>query len=128
MTVISGVLLAAGVLLVVVGAVGAVRYPDAFDRLHGSGLVATPGSVLIVLAAVVASPSALFAIKAILTLVVVLVTAPILTHATAEALRVQRFGELRIAPEELADEDARARRTGRATPDLTTHRTPEEPA
>lgn len=84
-----------GVAVIVLGALalalevlafaGLVAMRDAYDRLHYVGL-ASFGALPLGAAVLVAEGPSLIAIKAGLVALVLLVTAPVMTHATARAL------------------------------------------
>jgi multicomponent Na+:H+ antiporter subunit G len=83
--IVAGVLVGAGVALLVVSCVGVALLPDALDRLHAtapSGLAA----LLVAGGVFVAEGPSLIAIKAGTLAVFLALTAPILTHALAVAL------------------------------------------
>jgi multicomponent Na+:H+ antiporter subunit G len=72
-----------------VALLGVLAMPDAFDRLHYVGL-STVGGIALGLAVFVQEGPSLIAIKAGLTVLVLLTTSPLMTHATARALHARR--------------------------------------
>ena len=83
------VLLGAGTLLALLGCLGVVLMRDTLDRLHYVG----PGSlsgVCFSAAVLVQGGWSLIGLKAILLAAFLLVTAPVLAHATAEAIHRER--------------------------------------
>jgi multicomponent Na+:H+ antiporter subunit G len=82
-------LAATGVAAQVLACLGVVLMRDALDRLHYTG--ASMLGVACLCAAVVVSESAsLIGLKAILTGAFLLVTGPVLVHATARAIHLHR--------------------------------------
>ena len=111
-----------GCLFVVTGALGLVRMPDLYTRLHASSLTDTGGTLLIGLAlllhATFAYGSALVAIKIVLVLAFTLYTAPTASHALAKTALLS--GHVPVgAPGEpdLLDSPEAARRIARSRPD-----------
>ena len=86
--VISFVLMTIGCVFVVSGAVGMVRMPDLYTRLHAASLTDTGGAIFISLALIIQSVfvfgSAMAAIKVTLILIFTLFTSPTASHALAK--------------------------------------------
>jgi len=87
-TVVSGALLMVGCVFVVSGAVGMIRMPDLYTRLHAASLTDTGGAIFISLALIIQSVfvfgSAMAAIKVLLILFFTLFTCPTASHALAK--------------------------------------------
>lgn len=77
-------LIVTGSLLCLMGAIGVLRLPDAYTRMHAASKAGALGAVLI-LAGVAAASSGEAALEAILGLLVVLATAPLAAHVVARA-------------------------------------------
>jgi multicomponent Na+:H+ antiporter subunit G len=86
-------------------ALALVVVKDSFDRLHFLGPATSLGPLLVVAALVIENALSTNGVKAILTGGLLLVTAPILTHATARAARVRQFGHWEPLPFEEVDQD-----------------------
>ena len=86
------VLLGAGVLVELASVLGVLLLRDAFDRLHFTAPASTLGPLAIAAAVVVRESFSQAGIKAVLVAVVLLVTNPVLTHATARAARIRAHG------------------------------------
>jgi monovalent cation/proton antiporter MnhG/PhaG subunit len=86
------VLLTAGVGVELACCLGVLMMRDAFDKLHYTAPATTVGALAIALAVVVEESFSQAGIKALLVFLVLLVTNPVLTHATARAGRVRRYG------------------------------------
>jgi multicomponent Na+:H+ antiporter subunit G len=72
--------------LEVVAVLGMVAMADVFDRLHYVSL-ASFGGVALAAAILVAEGPSMIAVKGGLTVLVLMTTSPVLTHATARAVR-----------------------------------------
>lgn len=85
---ISWILLLLGCVLVVTGAVGMIRMPDLYTRLHTASVTDTGGAIAISLALILQSVfvfgSAMAAIKVLLILFFLLFTSPTASHALAK--------------------------------------------
>jgi monovalent cation/proton antiporter MnhG/PhaG subunit len=93
------VLLALGVAVELVCCVGVLAMRDAYDKLHYTAPATTVGPLAIALAVVVQESFSQAGIKALLIFLALLVTNPVLTHATARAARVRQLGSWRARPE-----------------------------
>jgi multicomponent Na+:H+ antiporter subunit G len=82
---ISTLLLATGVFFLVVAAIGFVRLPDVFCRLHVTGVIDTLGAPLVLLGAAVHLGPQLTAGKLVLGIVFISVTSPLVGHLLARA-------------------------------------------
>jgi multicomponent Na+:H+ antiporter subunit G len=87
--VVMWVLVGAGVAIQVFAALGVVLMRDALDRLHYVGASAV-GIALVAAAVIVSEGPSLIGLKALLTAAFLLVTGPVLAHATARAIHLHR--------------------------------------
>ncbi len=83
--ILAAVLLAVGVLIELLSAVGVLVMRNPFDRLHYLAPAMSLGPLAIAAAVLVAESDAQAKIKSVLIALVLLVTGPVLTHATARA-------------------------------------------
>lgn len=83
--VVSWVMLLAGSFFVVVGAVGVIRMPDLFTRLHAAGLTDTMGAGFILTGLVFQGGLSLVSVKLLLILGFVWFSSPVSTYALARA-------------------------------------------
>ena len=104
--VVVDVLLALGVASVLLSCVGVLVMREALDRLHFTAPAATIGPVLLAAAVLVEEPLSSAGIKAVIVAVLIVVTTPVLSHATARAARIREHGRWRLLPHELKDEEA----------------------
>jgi multicomponent Na+:H+ antiporter subunit G len=83
--ILSWVLIVVGAGFSVVGAIGLLRFPDFYTRLHAAGITDTLGAWLILLGVLLQVDSWLVAIKLGLIVVFLFFTSPTATHALARA-------------------------------------------
>lgn len=82
---ISMVSIATGVFFVFAGALGVLRLPDFFTRMHAAGMTDTLGVELILLGLILQSGFTLLSLKFLLVAFFLLLTSPTATHAIADA-------------------------------------------
>lgn len=85
MTIVAGLLLISGVFFLFVGAIGLVRLPDFFSRLHASGKSDTFGLMLSVMGLAVYGGLTLTSLKILAIGLVVAIGNPTATHAISRA-------------------------------------------
>lgn len=83
--ILSWVALVAGGFFYLVGAIGLMRMPDVFTRMHATSVSETLGVGLLILGMLIQAGPTLVAVKLIVILLVLLITAPVATHALARA-------------------------------------------
>jgi multicomponent Na+:H+ antiporter subunit G len=84
LSVLSSALMLLGAVLGLIGAIGVVRLPDSYTRMHSASKAGALGAALI-LAGVAAASEGAFALAALFAMVVLLATAPLAAHAMARA-------------------------------------------
>ncbi len=82
---VSIALMIGGVFLGISGAVGVLRFPDFFTRLHAAGVTDTLSAGMILTALMVQSGLTLITVKLIFILLFLLYTSPVASHALARA-------------------------------------------
>ncbi len=82
---VSWALLASGSFLVVIGALGLIRMPDFYTRMHAAGITDTLGADLILLGLMVQAGFSLVTVKLLLIGAFLFFTSPTSTHAIANA-------------------------------------------
>ncbi|HUG27955.1 MAG TPA: monovalent cation/H(+) antiporter subunit G [Gemmatimonadales bacterium] len=82
---IATVLLGTGISFVAVGAIGFVRLPDVFCRLHVTGVMDTLGAPLILLGVAVQLGAQLVSLKLLLVIVFLVLSSPLVGHLLARA-------------------------------------------
>ncbi len=83
--VLSWIFFLVGGAAVVIGALGIVRFPDFFSRLHGAGVTDTAGAELIIIGMMLQAPSWMVFAKLAFISIFLLLTSPVATHAIAHA-------------------------------------------
>ena len=97
--IISDVFLWLGVAVILIACLGVLVLRDVYDRLHFSSPTSL-GALCIAVAVLVKDSFSTVGDKAILVAVFLIVTAPIVTHATARAARIATSGDWRPAEED----------------------------
>ncbi len=82
---LSWALLLSGGAFGIIGAIGMLRFPDFYTRLHASGITDTLCAVLILFGLMLQSGLSLLTVKLVLILLFLLFTTPTATHALARA-------------------------------------------
>jgi multicomponent Na+:H+ antiporter subunit G len=106
--IVTGLALAFGGLFYVVGAIGLVRMPDMFTRLHAASVMETVGAGLLVIGMMVAAGLSLVTAKLAIILAILLLSGPVAAHALANAA-------LTAGVKPLLAEDRTGKRGGRQT-------------
>ncbi len=83
--VLTIVFLALGAFLVLTGALGVIRMPDVFARMHPAGKGDTMGQTLVLVGLVFQATDPFMALKLLIIVAVLWITAPTSTHALAVA-------------------------------------------
>ncbi|HEX9903708.1 MAG TPA: monovalent cation/H(+) antiporter subunit G [Propylenella sp.] len=81
----SAALILAGAFFIVVGSLGILRMPDLFTRMHAVSVIDTLGAGLLILGLALAAGSSLVTLKLLFILALFFFTAPVVTHALAQA-------------------------------------------
>ncbi|MEA5444587.1 monovalent cation/H(+) antiporter subunit G [Gammaproteobacteria bacterium AB-CW1] len=87
LNIISMVLLAAGSLLLLIGGLGLLRFPDFYSRIQAAGITDTLCSIFILVGLMLQADSLPTGGKLLFTLLFLLFTAPTASHALAKAAR-----------------------------------------
>lgn len=103
-TIVAAVLLIVGIGVELLACLGLLVMTDLFDRLHYLGPAAALGPVAVAAAVLFVEGGSTAGIKAILIAAVLVGIGPVLTHATARAARVRRFGHWNEQPDEHIEE------------------------
>ena len=91
---LSWVLFVAGGALVVIGAVGILRFPDFYSRLHAAGVTDTFGADLMILAMMLQAGNFITVVKLLFVFIFLILTSPVSTHAIAHAAFVRGLNPL----------------------------------
>lgn len=81
----AALLIGAGAIFVVIGALGLVRFPDFYSRIHAAGITDTLGAELMLAGFILHAPSWEVAVKLVAIMLFLFFTSPTATHAIANA-------------------------------------------
>jgi multicomponent Na+:H+ antiporter subunit G len=85
--VVSGVLLVIGALFTLTGAVGLLRFPDFYTRIHAGGITETVGAGFILLGLLLRVDAWSVGVRLVVVLAFLVLTSPTATHVLAQAAR-----------------------------------------
>jgi multicomponent Na+:H+ antiporter subunit G len=97
---LSWVAILAGLFFMLVGAVGILRMPDVFTRLHAAGMTDTMGAGFLILGMCLQAGVGLVLVRLIFVYAFLLFTSPISTHALARAALASGVEPYRVPPED----------------------------
>lgn len=103
MAAIGDVVLVVGACLVLLAAIGVVRFADVLARMHAGAKASTLGIVLVGIGAAMRIQTAGAVVTVMLVIVLQLVASPVGSHVIARA--VYRRDQVVLAHDELADDD-----------------------
>jgi multicomponent Na+:H+ antiporter subunit G len=83
--ILSWLALLTGCGLIIIGAVGLVRLPDMYTRMHAAGITDTLGTMMIMLGLAFQAGFSLITVKLGFIALFILYTSPVATHALARA-------------------------------------------
>lgn len=98
----SYALIVAGSFFVVTGAVGILRMPDVYTRMHAASVIETAGAALLVVGFCLQAQSMFVVFKLLVVLALLFFIGPVASHALAQAA-------LEAGIEPVLDEDRRER-------------------
>ena len=98
--VLSWIFLVAGAAFCAIGALGLVRMPDFYTRMHGAGITDTAGAGLMLLGMMLQAGFTLIAVKLLMVGLLLLFTSPTATHALAKAALARGLKPLLAAGED----------------------------
>jgi len=82
---LSWIFILGGVFFIVTGAIGVVRMPDVYCRLHAAGMTDTMGAGFILVGMCFQAGLTLITVRLLLVWAFLLITSPVGTHALARA-------------------------------------------
>ncbi len=103
---VGGVLVLVGALLTIVGAVGLLRFPDVYSRLHATSVTDTGAGTLMIVGMILLSPTGWIALKLVFIWVFMFLANPTASHAIANAAYTAGV-EPKIGPPRAPEEDER---------------------
>ena len=80
-------LVSLGVFFLLAGAIGLIRFPDFYTRMHAAGKCDTLGSLLLLAGLALDQGLGLVSVKLIIIAIFIFVTGPTATHAIARAAK-----------------------------------------
>lgn len=89
----SGACLLAGAFFAVLGAVGLIRMPDCYTRMHAASVTETLGTGLLLLGLLLEAGAGLIAAKIVMLGLIVFFTSPTASHALARAVFTRETGK-----------------------------------
>jgi multicomponent Na+:H+ antiporter subunit G len=90
--VIELAIISLGLVFVMIGTLGILRFRDIYSRLQASGVSDNAGIGLILLALVIEHGFDRFGLPLLILLFLILLTNPIVTHSIAKSAFTQRYG------------------------------------
>lgn len=81
----GGVIAAIGLVFVLGGTLGLLRFPDLYTRLHAVGVSDATGAAIFVVGLAVMAPSGAIAVKLLLLAALIVAIGPVLTHLAGSA-------------------------------------------
>ena len=84
-TIITGVFIGIGCFFIIVTAIGVVRFPDFYSRLHPAGKTDTVGQAFVLIGLMIYEGFSLVSIKLMIIVVFIFIASPTATHALAQA-------------------------------------------
>ncbi|MBE9475725.1 MAG: monovalent cation/H(+) antiporter subunit G [Proteobacteria bacterium] len=83
--IVSWILILAGSAFTIIGAVGTMRFPDFWSRLHAASVSESAGMLLLITGMCLQSGLTLVTVKLLIIAAFILITGPTSTHAVANA-------------------------------------------
>lgn len=99
-SILSAILMSAGALLVLSGALGLLRFPDFYTRVHAAGVTDTAGAGLILIGLLLQADHWSVAVRLVIIMIFMALSSPTASHLLGQAARrdgvhVWRSGEER---------------------------------
>lgn len=86
--ILSWIFIVTGSFFAIIGAVGTLRFPDFWARLHAASITESAGVILLLIGMMLQAGPGLVAIKLVIILIFLFITGPTATHAVANAALV----------------------------------------
>lgn len=84
-TILAGVLIISGCLLILISSLGVIRFPDFYSRLHPAGKSDTMGQTMVLLGLIIFEGFDLISVKLIIIMIFFYVANPTATHFISKA-------------------------------------------
>lgn len=82
---VAYVLLGIGSACALIGALGIVRFPDVYNRIHANTIVVVGGAMVMMIGAGIIGGITIFTLKALIIAIFIFLTNPVSAHAIARA-------------------------------------------
>jgi multicomponent Na+:H+ antiporter subunit G len=92
--IVSGAFILLGSFFIVAGAIGLVRLPDVFSRIHGASLIDTAGAGFLLVGLMLQAGFTLITLKLLFILAIFFFTLPVAAHALAQVALHEGFRPL----------------------------------
>ena len=93
LSIIGWILLISGSFFCFVGALGLIRLPEFYSRVHAAGVLDSLGTILVLLGLMTQTQDILVIIKLMLILVFLIITGPTAVHALARAAKLSDIND-----------------------------------
>jgi multicomponent Na+:H+ antiporter subunit G len=93
---VSFLLIASGSFFIIVGMIGLMRMPDLFTRMHAASVTETLGAGLLLIGLMLQAGMSLVTLKLAFILLLFVFTAPVVTHALAQAALHEKIEPLLV--------------------------------
>lgn len=90
---IGYILIGLGLVFVVTGTIGVLRFPDFFTRLHPAGITDSLGAPLCIIGLMFIDGFTIFSLKLFLLVLILFLTCPTACHAMAKAAYKQKLDD-----------------------------------
>lgn len=98
---IARIIMIIGGVFALIGAIGVLRMPDVYNRIHSQTICVVGGAILILLSIVLLKGVSMYSLKALIIAVFLFVTNPVGSHAIARAAHKSGVD---LCPESIGDE------------------------
>ena len=82
---LSNLMLIVGSLFLLIGAIGLIRMPDVFTRMHAASIMETAGASLIIIGLIINTGFTVVSLKLIIIMLAIFYISSVATHALARA-------------------------------------------
>ena len=117
MPILASIFIGLGVISILIGALGLIRLPDVYARIHAAGIIDTAGVAFFILGMICLSGWSLVTVKLILIGIFLFFTSPISGHAIA---RVAHLSGITPEGRDLTGKKSPAKKAKNKTPVKTT--------
>lgn len=102
--ILSWIMFIGGSIFILIGAIGMLRLPDMFTRMHGAGMIDTLGAVMLFVGMMLQAGFTLISVKLFLIALFLMFTSPTTTHALARTARAAGLKPLQVGGDDEEEE------------------------